>query len=121
MSDLEQRLQGLLVNLHKQRGGRYARLLSQSESIFDLRVKSYYLSRLTDQDVALMQEMERTVTELQTAQLTLSEQIAELNAQEAQIAAESNLTASGAGKLGGGDCGTRGDPPGPTRAAASNF
>ena len=66
LSDLERRLQGLLVNLHKQRGGRYARLLSRSESIFDLRVKSYYLSRLTDQDVALMQEMERTVTELQS-------------------------------------------------------
>ena len=86
LRELEGRLQGLLVNLHKQRGGRYARLLSRSESIFDLRVKSYYLSRLTDQDVALMQEMERTVTELQAAQLTLSEQIAALNAQEAQIA-----------------------------------
>ena len=86
LASLQERLQGLLVNLHKERGGRYARLLSQSESIFDLRVKSYYLSRLTQQDVSLIEEMNRTVAELQNAQLTLSTQIEDLNIQEAQLA-----------------------------------
>ena len=86
LTTLETRLQALLVNLHKERGGRYARLLAESESIFDLRVKSFYLSRLTEQDVSLIQEMNRTVAELQDAQLTLSTQIEELNAQEAQLA-----------------------------------
>ena len=86
LTTLEASLQALLVNLHKERGGRYARLLAESESIFDLRVKSTYLSRLTEQDVSLIQEMNRTVAELQDAQLTLSAQIEELNTQEAQLA-----------------------------------
>lgn len=84
---LRERLQGLLVNLYKQRSSRYARVLSQAESFHELRVKNYYLSLLTAQDVALVDELNATVARLSEAQATLSAQIAELQATEAELQA----------------------------------
>lgn len=67
LSGLEAQLQELLLSLHKRRAGRYARLLAESESLFELRVRSYYLSQITQQDVALIGTLEDTVAVLDTA------------------------------------------------------
>ena len=68
---LEQRLQTMLINLHKQRVGRYARIFGESESLFELRLKNYYLSLLSAQDVDLLQDLDTTVSTIEQVQTEL--------------------------------------------------
>ncbi len=79
LANLQFRLQEMLVHLHRQRVGRYARVLVESESFFDLRVKSHYLSLLATQDVELINEIQRTVLAIEKVQKDLSLQITKRN------------------------------------------
>lgn len=83
---LEERIQGLLLNLHRQRAGRYARVLAQAETFHDFEVKNYYLSLLTQQDVALINELAQEVAAFAEAQDRQMRQKRELEAKEAQLA-----------------------------------
>lgn len=87
LDSLQLRIEGLLVNLHRQRGGRYARVLAQAESYHEVRVKSYYLSLLTRQDVELIRELDAAREELLEAQQTLSRQLEELAGKQADLRA----------------------------------
>lgn len=97
---LRSQLQDLLVALHKRRSGRYASALARSESLFELRVKNYYLSRLTDQDVALLETFERTTTELAEARSRRAEQVRALRAQAAKLEANQGALAAAQDELG---------------------
>ncbi|MDZ7704401.1 MAG: peptidoglycan DD-metalloendopeptidase family protein [Trueperaceae bacterium] len=92
---LRGRLSELIVNLHRERSSRYARVLAQSESFFDLRVKNYYLGLLAEQDVAILSELDATVSELETVQATLTAQVRDLEAaQQALLNTEQNLAST---------------------------
>ncbi|MEZ4629485.1 MAG: peptidoglycan DD-metalloendopeptidase family protein [Deinococcales bacterium] len=74
LSALESRLQMMLVNLYKQRVGRYARALVEAQSLFDLRVRNYYLSLLSEQDVNLLYDIDVAVKAVEALQATLASQ-----------------------------------------------
>jgi murein DD-endopeptidase MepM/ murein hydrolase activator NlpD len=87
LAGLEAQLKELLVSLHKRRTGRYARLLAESETLFELRVRNYYLSRLTERDVALLEAFEAGVAELEAERAARAEQLEALAARERELAA----------------------------------
>jgi murein DD-endopeptidase MepM/ murein hydrolase activator NlpD len=91
VADLKARVQELLVGVYKQRSGRYARVLTQADSLHDLQVKNYYLSLLSDQDVDLVTQLSVTATELITTQETQNQQLNDL--QEEKTALEANQVA----------------------------
>jgi septal ring factor EnvC (AmiA/AmiB activator) len=111
---LEGRLQSLLIALHRQRSNRYAQMLADSDSFFELRVRNHYLSELANQDVSILEDIRTTVRQLADAQTQLAEQVnarsttlTELQATEARLATSqaqleqviSDLEASQAGQL----------------------
>lgn len=98
---LKERVKALLLNLHRQRSGRFARVLAQAESFHDLQVKNYYLSLLSEQDASVMQRLDTARSELLAAQQQLSEQLAaqeaaaaELSSNEARLEAKEAELAS---------------------------
>ena len=91
---LKTRVQALLVSLYKGRANRFAGALFRTESFHDLEVRNYYLSLLSDQDAALLNELSASVAALETAQRDLTAKLDDLNAQEAALLeTESRLTA----------------------------
>ena len=82
LADLKVRVRGILVNLYKQRSSRFAEVLSQAESFHDLRVKNYYLSLLSEQDVTLIEALDAAATELFALQDTNRANLADLNLKE---------------------------------------
>lgn len=90
---LKKRLQELLVSLHKGRSTPYVRLLTESKSLFDLRLNAHYLNRLTNQEVTLLQTFEQSERDLAAVNAELEQQVRESNRQVAaleQKAAELN-------------------------------
>lgn len=78
LENLKVRLQALLVSLHKGRSTPYVRLLTESESLFDLRLNARYLSTLTQQDVQLLQAFEETEGSLARVNARLEAQVQEM-------------------------------------------
>ena len=78
---LKEQLQDLLVNLHKRRSGRFIGALTQSDSLFKLRVRNYYLGQLTNQDVALLETFNTTTGALRQARAERAQQVAALTRQ----------------------------------------
>ncbi len=72
---LKGQLQDLLTNLHKRRSGRYLGALAQTESLFKLRVRNYYLGQLTNQDVALLETFNTTTEALRQARAQRAQQV----------------------------------------------
>ncbi len=97
---LRGRLSELIVNLYRERSNRYARVLAQSASFFDLRVKNYYLSLLAEQDVDILTRLDTTVAELETVQATLTAQVRELDAKQRDLSATEARLASTQQNLG---------------------
>jgi septal ring factor EnvC (AmiA/AmiB activator) len=85
VADLKTRVQELLVGVYKQRTGRYAGVLAESDSLHDLQVKNYYLSLLSDQDYDLITQLSVTATELITTQETQNQQLSDLQAQKTAL------------------------------------
>jgi murein DD-endopeptidase MepM/ murein hydrolase activator NlpD len=85
VADLKTRVQELLVGVYKQRSGRYARVLTQADSLHDLQVKNYYLSLLSEQDLDLVTELSLKATELITLQDAQSQQMRDLEAQQIEL------------------------------------
>ena len=84
---LRGQLQDLLSNLHKRRSGRYVGALAQTESLFKLRVRSYYLGRLTNQDVALLETFNTTTEALRQARARRAQQVRSLTRRSRELEA----------------------------------
>jgi len=90
---LEGQLQDLLTNLHKRRSGRYVGALAQTESLFKLRVRNYYLGQLTNQDVALLETFNTTATALRQTRTQRAQQLQALTQRSREL--ETNAQALG--------------------------
>jgi septal ring factor EnvC (AmiA/AmiB activator) len=89
-ADLERmksRVQGLLLNLHRQRAAGYGTSLARADSFHDLAVRQQFVSLLAAQDVAVVNDLDAIITELGRARQQLAEQIGALEARERQLAA----------------------------------
>lgn len=84
---LEGQLQDLIVNLHKRRSSRYAGVLAESESLFELRVRNDYLARLAQQDVTLLETFNRTTLDLERARTARAQQVRALDARAGELRA----------------------------------
>ena len=92
---LQERIQGLLTNLHRRRAPRFAQVFGGAESFHDLQVKNRFLGRLAEQDVAVVTELNDLLQRLTGLQTELSRQIAEQSAAEDALAdQEARLEAS---------------------------
>ena len=98
---LKGQLQDLLVNLHKRRSGRFAGALTQSESLFKLRVRNYYLGQLTNQDVALLETFNTTTEALRQARAQRARQVAALTRQSRALKANAQALQTAQANLGG--------------------
>ncbi len=81
------RVQGLLVNLHRQRAAGYGTALANAESFHDLAVQQRYLGLMAAQDVEVVTELDAVITELNEARARLTGQIADLRERERLLAA----------------------------------
>lgn len=92
---LQERIQGLLVNLHRRRAPRFAQVFGGTDSFHDLQVKNRFLGRLAEQDVAVVTELNDLLQRLTSLQTELSNQIAQQSAAEDALAEqEARLEAS---------------------------
>ncbi len=86
LESVKGRVQGLLLNLHRQRAAGYGTALARAESFHDLAVQQRFLGLMAEQDVAVVTELDAVITELEAARVRLETQIAELEARERQLA-----------------------------------
>ena len=98
---LREQLQELIINLHKRRGERNFGALAQSDSLFELRVKNYYLSRLTQQDVTLLETFNRTSAALSRARNARAARVRSLRTQAQALAANQSALESAQAELEG--------------------
>lgn len=103
---LKVRVEGILINMYKQRGSGIANAVSQAQDFHDLQVQNYYLSLLAQQDLELILRLDRSaqqLSELQQEQaqnlLLLDEQNKALIDNEANLAAKQEDLESLIGKL----------------------
>jgi septal ring factor EnvC (AmiA/AmiB activator) len=90
---LRVRVEGLMLNLFRQRSGRFANALGQAESFHDLQVNNYYLSLLSEQDVSLINELNETVAQLASVQAQQQQQLGELTSKETELRANEQALA----------------------------
>ncbi len=83
LGTMNERLSLLLVSLHKQRVGPYARILLESQSLFRFRLNNRFLSMLSAQDVLLLQNIDQALDGVERLQQELNEQV---RAKEAVLA-----------------------------------
>jgi len=81
------RVQGLLLNLHRQRAAGYGTNLARTESFHDLAVRSHFVGLMAAQDVAIVTELDALIRELEAARTQLAGQIGELEARREALAA----------------------------------
>ena len=82
---MQERVRGLLVNLHRSRSGQVAGVLAQAESFHDLRVKQYYVGLLAQQDVAVVRDLDTLLAEVTRERAELEAAIAQLEARQAEL------------------------------------
>ena len=81
IAKLKTRVEGILINLYKQRNGSYANVVSQAKTFHELQIKTEYLSLLAERDVELIQELNTKAQLLAVLQEEQTTQIADLNSQ----------------------------------------
>lgn len=95
LDELRLRVGELLVGLYKQQGNRMGSLLARSRSFHDLQVRNYYVGLLSQQDAAVIGELDSLMYALDMERQSLEQQRAELTAAEARLAAvEAELSAT---------------------------
>jgi septal ring factor EnvC (AmiA/AmiB activator) len=82
---MQERVQALLTNLHRTRAGRLGGVLGRAESFHDLRVKQHFIGLLSEQDVAVVTELDAVIGELEGERALLETQIATLREQQAEL------------------------------------
>ncbi len=85
IAQLKVRVEGILINMYKQRGGSFASTLSQAKNFHDLQVNNYYLSLLAEQDLALIMQLDTKAKDLATLQQEQSLQLANLDAKKTEL------------------------------------
>ncbi len=83
LGSMNERLKLMLVSLHKQRVGPYARIIIESQSLFRFRLSNRFLSMLSAQDVTLLQDIDSAMVDTERLQQNLNDQS---NAQKAVLA-----------------------------------
>jgi septal ring factor EnvC (AmiA/AmiB activator) len=86
LESLKSRVQGLLVNLHRQRVAGYGIPLAGAETFHDLAVQGFFVNLIAAQDVALVQELDALLRELAAERARLERQLAELAASVSALA-----------------------------------
>lgn len=86
LESLKERVQGLLVNLHRQRTAGFSTPLAGAETFHDLAVQSFFVNLIAAQDVALVQELDVLLRELEAERARLQRQVSELEASVAALA-----------------------------------
>jgi septal ring factor EnvC (AmiA/AmiB activator) len=81
------RVQGLLLNLHRQRAAGYGTNLARTETFHDLAVRSHFVGLMAAQDVAIVTELDALISELDAARRQLAVQIGELEERREALAA----------------------------------
>lgn len=95
LGELRLRVSELLVGLYKQQGNRMGSLLAQSRSFHELQVRNYYVGLLSQQDAAVIGELDSLLYALDMERQSLEQQRAALEAAEAELAAvEAELSAT---------------------------
>lgn len=94
LEDLTGRVERLMLNLYYGRPNRNLRVLVKAESLFDLRVSSYYLSLMTEQDAALIREVEAALRRLADEQQQLAAERGELSRRESELSANEQALAA---------------------------
>lgn len=84
---MEERVRGLLVNLHRSRSGGSVGVLARAESFHDLRVKQYYVGLLAQQDVAVVRDLDTLLRTIEVERGELEARITELAARRDELAA----------------------------------
>lgn len=81
IEQLRVRVQKLLISLYKDRTNRYARVLAKADTFQELRVKNYFLSILSTQDIQIINDLNKAVLELNTLQEQQAQQIEMIDTQ----------------------------------------
>lgn len=87
LDDLKARIRGLLDNLYRQRSAGFAAGLARSKSFHELQVHNHYLALLSEQDVAVVTELDTLLGQLRDAQEDLANQLAALETKHQELAA----------------------------------
>jgi septal ring factor EnvC (AmiA/AmiB activator) len=82
---MQERVQGLLVSLHRSRTARIAGVLGGAESFHDLRVKQRFVGLMAAQDVAVVTELDALLGDLTAARAALDGQLRELEEHRAAL------------------------------------
>ena len=82
---LRERLQALMVSLHRERAGRYLPLL-RAESFTDLAVRARWVGYISRQDTALVKTLQATLKALREEKARLELLVQSLTAKEAELA-----------------------------------
>lgn len=92
VSKLKAHVEGLLIDLYKQRNSAFANALNSSTNFHDLQVKTYYLSLLAEQDLALLESLSTKANELSILQQEHATQLSSLKEQkDALVSNEAEL------------------------------
>lgn len=92
IAELRERVQDLLVSLYMQRGRLTTAGLAGTETFHEMRVRNHYLGLLSQQDADVLRELDSVLASLGIERENLAQQLAQLNAAEADLArAEAEL------------------------------
>jgi len=101
LESIKGRVQGLLLNLHRQRAAGYGRSLAGAESFHEVAVRSHFVNLMAAQDVAVVQELDAVIAALEAERARLARQIAELEASVAELASNAATLAQTRARLDG--------------------
>lgn len=88
-------VQALIVQLGRERGQRYVRLLARAESIYDVIIKARYLNEIAGQDLGVIQELQANVLALEATRTAQIDLIASLNDFQRQLVAKTDEVQAG--------------------------
>jgi murein DD-endopeptidase MepM/ murein hydrolase activator NlpD len=81
-------VQNLMRALQREGGDRYLRLLSRTDSLFDLLVRSHQVNQLGSSDVQVIEQLQANVRLLDSEKKRLDEAVAQLNRYQVQLLAQ---------------------------------
>jgi septal ring factor EnvC (AmiA/AmiB activator) len=101
LESIKDRVQGLLLNLHRQRTAGYGTSLAGAETFHELAVRSHYVNLMAAQDVAVVQELDAVIAALEGERSRLARQVGELQGSVAALNANAQTLAQTRSRLDG--------------------
>ncbi|MBB6097254.1 septal ring factor EnvC (AmiA/AmiB activator) [Deinobacterium chartae] len=83
-------VQKVMLQLYRDRSGRYVKLLSQEDNIYDILIKARYLDRLGRQDLEVIEELRGSLQQLDTQKQELLALTERLNALQRDLVARTD-------------------------------